>query len=123
MSCAAALETIRMLEEELVKNAAQVGTFLLDRLREMAERHVLIGDVRGLGLMIGVELVKDKGTKEKAAAEKGRVVQRCFEKGLLILGCGENTLRLMPPLIVNRAQAEVALEILEEVLAEIEGGP
>jgi 4-aminobutyrate aminotransferase len=122
VSCAAAMETIRMLEEELVQNAAQIGTFLLDQLREMAERHVLIGDVRGLGLMIGIELVKDKFSREKATVEKGLAVQKCFEKGLLILGCGENTLRLMPPLIVNRAQAEVALRILEEVLREIEQG-
>jgi 4-aminobutyrate aminotransferase len=120
VSCAAALETIQMLEEGLVQNAAEIGHFLLKRLRAMAEQHALIGDVRGLGLMIGIELVKDKSTKEKAIAERGLTVQKCFERGLLILGCGENTLRLMPPLIVSRAQAEVALETLEEVLTEIE---
>ena len=120
ISCAAALETIGMLEEGLVQNAAQIGTYLQDRLREMAKRHALIGDVRGLGLMIGIELVKDRLSKEKAIAEKSLVVQKCFEKGLLLLGCGENTLRLMPPLIVNQAQADVALEILDEVLTTIE---
>jgi 4-aminobutyrate aminotransferase len=120
VSCAAAWETIQMLEEGLIQNAAEIGQFLLERLREMAQRHAIIGDVRGLGLMIGVELVKDRSTKEKAIAERGLTVQKCFKRGLLILGCGENTLRLMPPLIVNRAQAEVALEILEEVLTEVE---
>ena len=69
--------------------------------------------------MIGVELVKNQATKEKAGAWRDLAVQRCFERGLLILGCGENTLRLMPPLIVSRAQADAALEILEEVLFEI----
>ena len=81
----------------------------------------VIGDVRGRGLMIGVELVKDRVTKERAGGWRDLAVQRCFEKGLLILGCGENTLRLMPPLIVNRAQADTALEILEEVLSAIPG--
>jgi len=81
----------------------------------------VIGDVRGHGLMIGIELVKDQTTKQKAGGCRDLAVQRCFEKGLLILGCGENTLRLMPPLIVNRAQADAALEILEEVLSAIPG--
>jgi 4-aminobutyrate aminotransferase len=122
VSCAAALETIQMLEEGLVRNAEEVGSFLLNQLKYMAERHPLIGDVRGLGLMIGIELVKDRQTKEKAIAERNAVVQRCFAKGLLILGCGENSLRLMPPLIVTRPHAEVALQILDEVLREIEAG-
>ena len=80
----------------------------------------MIGDVRGLGLMIGVELVKDRKTKEKAVEWREAAIQKAFRKGLLLLGCGENTLRLMPPLIVNQQQAEVALEILDEVFAEIE---
>ncbi len=122
VSCVAALETIRLLEEGLVGNAAEIGEFLLDGLKEMAKRHPLIGDVRGLGLMIGIELVQDRTQKTKATAEKSLVVQKCFEKGLLILGCGENTIRLMPPLIVSRAQAEIALEVLAEVLTEVERG-
>ncbi len=122
VSCAAALETIQMLEEGLIRNAEEVGGFLLQQLKDMAERHTLIGDVRGLGLMIGIELVKDRASKEKAIAERNAAIQRCFLKGLLILGCGENSLRLMPPLIVTRPQAEVALQILNEVLGEIESG-
>jgi 4-aminobutyrate aminotransferase len=120
ISCAAALETIGLLEESLIKNAAGVGDFLIGRLRELAERHASIGDVRGLGLMIGVELVKDRKTKEKAPEWREAVLQKAFRRGLLLLGCGENTVRFMPPLIVNREQAEVAVEILDEVLSEIE---
>ena len=104
-----------------MQNAAETGKYLLESLRKLMTRCSVIGDVRGLGLMIGIELVKDRATKEKAGAWRDLAVQRCFEKGLLILGCGENTLRLMPPLIVNRAQANAALEILEEVLSAIPG--
>ena len=121
ISCAAALETIRLIEDELMQNAAEVGEHLLQSLRKLMTRCSAIGDVRGLGLMIGIELVKDKTTKEKAVAWRDLAVQRCFERGLLILGCGENTLRLMPPLIVSRAQADAAMEILEDVLSEIGG--
>jgi 4-aminobutyrate aminotransferase len=121
ISCAAALETIRLLEDELMKNAADTGEYVLESVRKLMTRCSVIGDVRGRGLMIGIELVKDRATKEKAGAWRDLAVQRCFEKGLLILGSGENTLRLMPPLIVNRAQADAAIEILEEVLSAIPG--
>jgi len=119
ISCAAALETIRLIEDGLMQNAADVGEHLLQSLRELMTHCSMIGDVRGRGLMIGIELVTDRATKEKAGAWRDLAVQQCFERGLLILGCGENTLRLMPPLIVSRAQADAALEILEEVLSEI----
>jgi 4-aminobutyrate aminotransferase len=119
VSCAAALETIRLIEGELMQNAAETGQYLLESVRKLMARCSAIGDVRGLGLMIGIELVKDRTTKEKAGAWRDLAVQRCFEKGLLILGCGENTLRLMPPLVVNRPQADVAVEILEDVLSTI----
>ena len=121
ISCAAALETIRLIEEELMENAGEVGKHLLQSLGKLMSRCSVIGDVRGLGLMIGIELVKDQTTKERARSWRDLAVQQCFEKGLLLLGCGENTLRLMPPLIVSRAQADAALEILEEVLSEIGG--
>jgi 4-aminobutyrate aminotransferase len=120
VSCVAALETIQLLEESLIQNAAVVGSYLIQNLWGLAGRHPMIGDVRGLGLMIGIELVKDKKTKEKAVKWRDEAIQKSFERGLLILGCGENSLRLMPPLIVSQAQAEVALEILEEVFTEIE---
>ena len=121
ISCAAALETIRLIEDELMQNAADTGEYLLESLRKLMTRCSVIGDVRGRGLMIGIELVKDRATKERAGAWRDLAVQQCFEKGLLILGSGENTLRLMPPLIVNRAQADAAIQILEEVLSAIPG--
>ena len=122
ISCMAALETIRLLEEGLMQNAAEVGKFLMDCLRGLADRHPMIGDIRGMGLMIGIELVKNRKTKQRAGDWRDTAVQESFKKGLLILGCGENTLRLMPPLIVNKEQAEVAVEILDEVFGEIERG-
>ena len=120
VSCVAALETIRLLEEGLIQNAAASGTFMMTRLWTLAERHPMMGDGRGMGLMIGIELVKDRKTKQRARDWRDTAVQKCFRKGLLILGCGENSLRLMPPLVVSREQAEVALEILDEVFSEIE---
>jgi 4-aminobutyrate aminotransferase len=120
LSCVAALETIRLLEAGLIQNARVVGDYLLERLRSLSERHQAIGDVRGLGLMIGIELVKDRKTKEKAAEWREVVLQKAFQRGLLLLGCGENTVRFMPPLIVTKEQAEVAVEILDEILEEIE---
>ena len=122
ISCVAALETIRLLEEGLMQNAADMGLLLISGLRTLSDRHTMIGDVRGLGLMIGIELVKDRQTRERAEDWRDLAVQKCFKKGLLILGCGVNSLRLMPPLIVTKGQIEVALEILDEVLFEIEQG-
>jgi 4-aminobutyrate aminotransferase len=120
LSCVAALETIRLLEEGLIQNARVVGDFLMEHLRKLSERHPAIGDVRGLGLMIGVELVKDRKTKEKATEWREAVLQQAFQKGLLLLGCGENTVRFMPPLIVTQEQAKVAVEIFDEILEQIE---
>jgi len=120
LSCVAALETIQLLESDLIQNAHGVGNFLMAQLERLSERHPAIGDVRGLGLMIGVELVKDKKTKEKAPEWRQTVLEKAFHKGLLLLGCGENTVRFMPPLIVTQEQAQVAVEILDETLDEIE---
>ena len=117
--CVAALETIALLEDELIDRAETLGSFLRDKLLELQQRHEMIGDVRGKGLMIGVELVKDRGTKEPAAAERNEVVQACFRRGLLILGCGENTIRLSPPLVITEQQAESAIAILDEALTEV----
>jgi len=79
-------------------------------------KHKLIGDVRGLGLMVGVELVRDRATKEAASTERDEIVQACFRRGLLLLGCGVNTLRFCPPLVVSKEQCDVAVGILDEVL-------
>lgn len=116
LCCVAALETVALLQEGLIDHAASVGSFLMDRLRELQQKHAVVGDVRGRGLMIGVELVKDRGTKERAGNLRGHVVQECFRRGLLILGCGENTLRLSPPLVVSEEQAETAVQILNAAL-------
>jgi 4-aminobutyrate aminotransferase len=120
VSCQAALATIELLEEGLIQNAAWMGEYLLGKLKEFQKRFRLIGDVRGKGLMIGIELVRDPETKEKAIEERNRVVHACFKKGLLILGCGENVIRLSPPLIITEREADTALTILEEVLKKME---
>ncbi len=83
-------------------NATEVGNYLLGQMKSMMDRHRLIGDVRGIGLMIGIEFVRDRKTKEKAKEESEEIVQRAFQKGLLLLGCGENIIRLAPPLIVDK---------------------
>jgi len=120
VSIAAALATMNVLEREGIANAAHVGELMLERLRGWKETHPLVGDVRGRGLMIGIELVKDKATREPASALRNRVETLAFEHGLMILGCGETSLRLCPPLIVSEEEATVALDILEEALTEVE---
>jgi 4-aminobutyrate aminotransferase len=122
ISCQAALATIRLLEEELMNNATYIGDYIIGKLKEFQKQFQLIGEVRGKGLMIGIELVKDRATKEKAIDERNRVIQACFEKGLLILGCGENVIRLIPPLIITQKEADIALTILEEVMKKVEKG-
>ncbi|MGH9174170.1 MAG: aminotransferase class III-fold pyridoxal phosphate-dependent enzyme, partial [Vicinamibacterales bacterium] len=118
--CAAALATIGLIKDSLMANAAAVGTHLMDGLRALQDRHPLIGDVRGTGLMIGIELVRDRQTKERASTERDRLVEECFTRGLLVLGAGRNTLRLSPPLILTKAQADTAVRIIDESLAAIE---
>jgi 4-aminobutyrate aminotransferase len=119
VSCEASLATIRLLEDGLIENAATVGGYLLERLGELAERHSSIGEVRGRGLMIGVELVEDRVTKARARTLRDRVIQQCFGKGLLILGCGANAVRWAPALIIDRATIDIALDIFEDVLNEM----
>jgi 4-aminobutyrate aminotransferase len=118
ISCVAALETIKLLEEELIENARRVGEHLKSRLTQLMSRHAIIGDVRGLGLMIGAELVRDRATKEHASSERDEIVQACFRQGLLLLGCGLSTLRFCPPLVVTEAQCDTAVEILDRVLSQ-----
>jgi 4-aminobutyrate aminotransferase len=113
---AASLATMDVLEREGVSNAARVGEFILERVRGWKQSHPLVGDVRGRGLMIGIELVKDKMTREPAAELRNRIETLAFERGLIILGCGETSIRLCPPLIVSEQEATVALDILEEAL-------
>lgn len=122
VSIASALATIQVLEREGISNAREVGSYIMQRLREWPAHHALVGDVRGLGLMIGVEIVKDKQSKTRAGEERDRIVELAFERGVLLLGCGPNTIRLAPPLIVTKEQADVALDVLEECIATVEAG-
>ena len=116
VSIAAALATLEILSREGMANAGRVGGMMLERLNGWKKTHPLVGDVRGRGLMIGVELVKDKATREPASAVRNRVETLAFERGLMVLGCGETTLRICPPLIVSEQEATVALDILEEAI-------
>jgi 4-aminobutyrate aminotransferase len=119
--CAAAHATLDVIEQEgLMGNADRVGKQLMGNLRSLAGESRLIGDVRGLGLMIGVELVKDKVTKIRAKKEVEELVLACFRRGLLILPCGSNSIRFSPPLIVTESQADAAFQIFADALAEIE---
>jgi 4-aminobutyrate aminotransferase len=120
ISLAAALATMDVLEREGIDNAARVGELMLNRLHTWTKTHPLVGQVRGRGLMIGIELVKNKATREPASDLRNRVEVLAFEKGLMMLGCGETSLRLCPPLIVNEHEATVALDILEEALTQVE---
>jgi 4-aminobutyrate aminotransferase len=118
ISCVAALTTIALLEESLMANARVAGEYLQQRLRELMGKYPLIGDVRGMGLMVGAELVKDRTTKEPAAAERDAVVQMCFRRGLLMLGCGTSTLRFCPPLVITRDEVDTAVRILDDVFGD-----
>ncbi len=120
VSIAAALATMDILEREGIANAARIGGEILARLREWPAKHPIVGDVRGRGLMIGIEIVKDQASREVAGGWRDRIVDLAFERGLLILGCGETSIRLAPPLIVNTHEAEIALDILEECISRVE---
>src|SRR3954470_15702133 len=121
VACAAAITTIRLLREQYVENAAAVGEHLMNGLHALAGKHTLIGDVRGRGLMIGVELVRDRKTKERAPEERNALVQAMFRRGVLILGAGRNAIRFAPPLVLTRAQADVVLRLFDEAVAEVVG--
>src|ERR1700728_4383222 len=116
VSIAAALATMDIIEREGLKNAATVGEKMLERLRPWVAKHPHVGEVRGRGLMIGIEIVKDQKSRTPAGPMRDKIVDLAFERGLLILGCGETTIRLCPPLIVNEHEANIALDILEECI-------
>jgi 4-aminobutyrate aminotransferase len=120
VSCAAALATLKLLREHLMANAADVGGHLRAGLAALADKHPLIGDVRGRGLMIGVELVRDRQTKERAGRERDAVVSAAFARGLLLLGAGANAIRFSPPLVLTRELADIAIRLFDEALTEVE---
>ena len=119
VACAAALVTIRLLREQYVQNAATVGARLMDALRGLQDKPPIIGDVRGKGLMIGVELVRDRKTKERAVEERNALVQAMFRRGVMILGAGRNAVRFAPPLVLSADQADAAVRIFDEALTEV----
>ncbi|MCW5979811.1 MAG: acetyl ornithine aminotransferase family protein [Bryobacteraceae bacterium] len=119
VSVAAALTTVELLERELLDNAARIGAHIMNRLREWPRRYPMVGEVRGLGLMIGIELVRDQATRERAPEARDRLVRMAFERGLLVLGAGPNTIRLSPPLVITRDQADFAIDTIEDCLASL----
>jgi 4-aminobutyrate aminotransferase len=122
VSCAAATATIQVIEEEgLLENAAKMGERILSAAEDIQTRHKSIGDVRGRGLVVGVELVKDAETKEPAPELSADVIDRAFEKGLLLLTCGSSTVRFMPALTIKANVVDEAMSIFEDALAEAEG--
>jgi len=120
ISCAASLATIELLEEKYLANAAEVGQYAIDALTEIQSRHTSIGDVRGKGLMIGVEFVKDKSTKEPNEELRNMIEKTAFEYGLLLLGCGKSVIRLAPPLSITKKEMDEALDIFEKVITMAE---
>ena len=117
LSCAAGVKTVELIQREYLQNAAEVGQYTIDALQEIAMRHPSIGDVRGIGLMIGVEFVKNKETKEYAPELRDAVVHRGFERGLLLLGCSKSVIRIAPPLCISKAEIDEGLEVFEEAVA------
>ncbi len=116
---AAAMETVRLLEEQYIANAARVGKLMKDSLEHLMQKHSIIGDVRGLGLMLGVEIVKDRQTKEKVPTMRDAIVDECFKHGLLILGAGPSSIRFSPPLVVNEEQVEFAVETFSQAISAV----
>jgi len=126
--CAAAIATLRLLEQQYVKNAQDVGSFLRQELNAMMDRHKIIGEVRGLGLMLGMELVKNRDTKEffpSQVTQEGKNIKEvitgeCFKRGLILYGAGMSSLRMSPPLMITKDEADAAVKILDEVISDVE---
>ena len=117
---ASALATMELIEGGLMANARKIGDYVFGKINDWPQRFKIVGDVRGKGLMIGVEFVRDQKTKEKAADLRDRVIDNAFHRGLLTLGSGENSIRLSPPLIIDEEQADCAIRIMEESIREAE---
>lgn len=118
VACAAALETIKLLEERLLSNAEKMGNYLKDRLSELTKKFPFVGDVRGLGLMAGIEIVADRAAKTPAPKLRDQIIENAFRGGLLLLGCGETSIRFCPPLIINRKEIDASIIILENSFRE-----
>lgn len=119
ISCAAALKTIELLEGGLIENSAQMGNYLIDKLTIFKEKYSFIGDIRGKGLMIGIEIVKDRESNTPAPDWRNTIIKKAFYKGLIILGCGPNSIRFAPALVVTKQDIDICLEIMESVFTEV----
>jgi 4-aminobutyrate aminotransferase len=119
LCCAAALATIDLIEREYCANAAKVGDYFMRRLRAFADKFEVVGEVRGKGLMIGVELVKNRSSKEPAKNLCDALITRAYHNGLILLSCGQSTVRFMPPLVIEEADVDEALELLDRSLSEV----
>lgn len=119
VAIAASLATLELLEDGLIENAAKMGAYLLEGLTALKDKHAIIGDVRGKGLMIGIELVKDRATKEPYPEAQHQVELECFKRGLITLGCGQSTIRLSPPLVIDQDQCDFAIKTIDEALATV----
>ncbi|HEV2297312.1 MAG TPA: acetyl ornithine aminotransferase family protein [Candidatus Acidoferrales bacterium] len=117
---AASLSTIDLVEKHYMENARRMGQFIMKKTADWRDRYPVVGDIRGKGLMIGVEIVRDQRTKERAGALRDKIVERAFHKGVLFLGAGENTIRIAPPLVIDEEQAEHAVRVLGECIAEVQ---
>lgn len=123
VTCAAALATIEVIrEEKLVERSAELGRYAMDRLLEMKECHQLIGDVRGKGLSIGVDLINDRKSKERAVKEALKVCRRCYDKGVVLIPFSDSVLRIQPPLVITKEELDRALSAIDESLTEVEAG-
>ena len=110
MSIAAALVTLDLIEQRYMENARRQGEYIQSCIADWPKRHQIVGDVRGKGLMIGIEIVRDRGTKEKARGLRDEIVKLAFHKGLLLLDAGENSIRLTPPLVIDEERRVVRLQ-------------
>ena len=117
---AAALATMDLIETQYKENARRMGEYLFAKMAGWTKKFKIVGDVRGRGLMIGVEIVRDQRTKEEAADLRSAIVDLAFHKGLLVLGAGANTVRLSPPLLIDEEQSDFALQTLETCIREVE---
>jgi 4-aminobutyrate aminotransferase len=123
VSCAAALATIEIIEEEhLIEKAQEMGDYIVKRFKELQEKHKMIGDVRGRGLLIGVDLVKDRTTKTRAAKDTAKIIWRCWERGLILTFFSQSVLRIAPPLIIEKSEVDQAINIIEQSMTEVEKG-
>jgi len=121
LACAAALAVVDVIKEEkLLENAEKQGNYIMKRLQNLKEERELVGDVRGKGLMIGIEIVEDKETKNPGVEQAREIMLRCWKRGVTIISCGASTLRIVPPLTITRELVDIGLEIIEDVIKEVE---